>query len=297
MILKKIKILRKKFKQYKIDGYIIPKNDEYFSEYAKNDRLKNITGFSGSAGFAVVLKKQNYLFVDGRYTIQAHQQSSKNFKIIEIHKKLPHTIIKNFNLGYDPTLFTSKLLNKYFKNNNLISIDQNLIDQIFKFKEKPTKPFYSLDTKIVGEPYSSKISKVVRFLKNNKADYCFISAPENVAWLLNIRGYDNPNSPIANARLILNKKKEIFLIANEKRLKNLLLEKKIKKKQILPIKSLPQFLDDLKGKNFIIDNKTCSIFYEKIIKSNFNILEFDDPVYELKSIKNSNEIKHMIESP
>ena len=50
MILKKIKILRKKFKQYDIDGYIIPKNDEYFSEYARNDRLKNITGFSGSAG-------------------------------------------------------------------------------------------------------------------------------------------------------------------------------------------------------------------------------------------------------
>ena len=58
MILKKIEILRKKFKQYNIDGYIIPKNDEYFSEYAKNDRLKNITGFSGSAGFAVVLKKK-----------------------------------------------------------------------------------------------------------------------------------------------------------------------------------------------------------------------------------------------
>ncbi|MDA7752726.1 aminopeptidase P family N-terminal domain-containing protein, partial [Candidatus Pelagibacter sp.] len=56
MILEKIKILRKKFKQHNIDGYIIPKNDEYFSEYAKNDRLKNITGFSGSAGFALVLK-------------------------------------------------------------------------------------------------------------------------------------------------------------------------------------------------------------------------------------------------
>ena len=296
MILKKIKILRNKFKRYDIDGYIVPKNDEYFSEYPKNDRLKNITGFSGSAGFAVVLKKQNYLFVDGRYTIQAHQQSSKNFKIIEIHKKLPHTIIKNFNLGYDPKLFTSKLLSKYFINNNLISIDQNLIDQIFRFNEKFTKPFYSLDTKIVGEPYSSKISKVVGFLKNNKADYCFISAPENVSWLLNIRGYDSPNSPIANARLILNKKKELFLIANENNLKNLLLDKKIKKKQILPINSLPKFLDNLKGKNFIIDNKTCSIFYEKIIKSKFNILKFDDPVYELKSIKSSREIKHMIEA-
>jgi Xaa-Pro aminopeptidase len=296
MIIKKIKILRSKFKQYDIDGYIIPKNDEYFSEYPKNDRLKNITGFSGSAGFAVILKKQNYLFVDGRYTIQAHQQSSKNFKIIEIHKKLPHTIIKNFSLGYDPKLFTSKLLSKYFINNNLISINQNLVDQIFKFKEKQTKPFYSLNKKIVGEAYTSKISKVVKFLKNNKVDYCFISAPENVAWLLNIRGYDNPNSPIANARLILNDKKKLFLIANENNLTNLLLNKKIKKSQILSIKSLPQFLSNLKGKNFIIDNKTCSIFYEKIIESKFNILKFDDPVYELKSIKNSNEIKHMIEA-
>ena len=80
MIKNKIKILREKFKKFEIDGYIVSKNDEYFSEYARNDRLKNITDFSGSAGFAVVLKKQNYLFVDGRYTIQAHQQSSKNFK-------------------------------------------------------------------------------------------------------------------------------------------------------------------------------------------------------------------------
>ena len=296
MIIQKIKSLRNKFKHHHIDGYIIPKNDEYFSEYAKYDRLKNITGFSGSAGLAVILIKQNYLFVDGRYTIQAHQQSSKNFKIIEIHKKLPHSIIKNFNLGYDPKLFTSKLLSKYFINNNLISIDQNLIDQIFRFKEKHTKPFYSLDTKIVGEAYGSKISKVVRFLKNNKADYCFISAPENVAWLLNIRGYDNPNSPIVNARLILNKKKELFLIANKNNLKKIILDRKIEKNQILPIKSLPKFLNNLNGKNFIIDNKTCSIFYEKIIKSKFNILKFDDPVYELKSIKNSSEIKHMIEA-
>ena len=233
MIVKKIKILKSKFKQHNIDGYIIPKNDEYFSEYAKNDRLKNITGFSGSAGFAVILKKQNYLFVDGRYTIQAHQQSSKNFKIIEIHKKLPHTIIENFNLGYDPKLFTSKLLNKYFINNNLVSIDQNLVDQIFRFKEKQTKPFYSLGKKVVGETYMSKISKVVRFLKKNKADYCFVSAPENVAWLLNIRGYDNPNSPITNARLILNKKKELFLIANENNLKNIILDKRINKNKTL----------------------------------------------------------------
>ena len=97
MISKKIKELRKKFKRLNIDGYIIPKNDEYFSEYSQNDRLKNISNFSGSAGVAVILKKKNYLFVDGRYTIQAEKESSKNFTIFEIHKKLPHTIIKKLN--------------------------------------------------------------------------------------------------------------------------------------------------------------------------------------------------------
>ena len=147
MIKNKIKILKEKFKKFGIDGYIVPKNDEYFSEYAENDRLKNISNFSGSAGVAVILKKKNYLFIDGRYTIQAQQECAKNFKITEIHKKLPSQIIKNYNLGYDPKLFTSKNLKNYFSNNNLISIKDNLIDQIFTFKEKSTKPFYSLKKK------------------------------------------------------------------------------------------------------------------------------------------------------
>ena len=95
MIKNKINILRKKLEEFKIDGYIIPKNDETFSEYAKNDRLKKITNFTGSAGLAVILKKKNYLFVDGRYTIQAQKESGKDFIIVEIHKKLPKKIIKN----------------------------------------------------------------------------------------------------------------------------------------------------------------------------------------------------------
>ena len=157
MISKRINILKKKFKKFKIDGYIVPKNDEYFSEYAKNDRLKNISNFSGSAGMAVILKNKNYLFVDGRYTIQAEQESAKNFSVIEIHKKIPNTIIKNMNLGFDPNLFTSKNLKNNFFDNNLIPINDNLIDQIVKFKEKKTKPFYSLKTNIVGESHQSKI--------------------------------------------------------------------------------------------------------------------------------------------
>jgi len=296
MIKNKIRILREKFKKLEIDGYIVPKNDEYFSEYAQNDRLKNITNFSGSAGIAVILKKSNYLFIDGRYTLQAQKECSKNFKIIEIHKKKPNSIIKNYNLGYDPKLFTSKNLNNYFSNNKLVSINENLIDQIFSYKEKKTKPFYSLEKKIVGETHQSKILKVVHFLKSNKADYLFISAPENVAWLLNIRGYDNPNSPIPNTRVIIGKDKKFFLITKKQNINKIIKEKKININQVINIEDLPNLINKLTKKKFLIDNKTCSIFYENIIKSKSTILNKYDPIYKLKSIKNSYEINHMIEA-
>ena len=104
MINKRINILRAKFKKFEIDGYIIPKNDEFFSEYAANDRLKTISNFSGSAGLAIILRKTNYLFVDGRYTIQAKQQSANHFKIIEVNKLLPKNVVKNLRLGFDLSL-------------------------------------------------------------------------------------------------------------------------------------------------------------------------------------------------
>ena len=81
-MIREIKELRKKFKKYNIDGYVVPKNDDYFTEYSKINRLKIISNFSGSAGLAVILKNKNYLFTDGRYTIQSQIECGKNFKII-----------------------------------------------------------------------------------------------------------------------------------------------------------------------------------------------------------------------
>jgi len=89
-----IKKLRNFFRSFMIDGYLVPKNDEYFNEYVNQsiDRLKFISNFSGSAGFAVILKNKNYLFVDGRYTIQARIQSGKNFTIITKPQKFPKDV-------------------------------------------------------------------------------------------------------------------------------------------------------------------------------------------------------------
>ncbi len=295
MISKRIKQLRNKFNRFNIDGYIIPKNDEFFSEYAAINRLKIISNFSGSAGLAIILRKNNYLFVDGRYSIQAQQQSGKQFKIIEIHKFLPHKIIKNLILGFDPSLLTRKQLNAYFGNSLMLKqINKNLIDEIYKEKTSKTETFFSLNTKVAGETFKSKINKIRNILKSNKTDYLFVSSPENVAWVLNIRGSDNPNSPIPNCRLIIGKGKELFLIAQKEKTLKIIKEKKLSKKQIISPEKFEDLIKKLKGNKFIIDPLSCSVINENIIKSKFQIISIVDPCYKLKSIKNSSEIKHMI---
>ncbi len=292
---KYIQILRKKFKKYEIDGYVIPKNDDYFTEYSKINRLQIISNFSGSAGLAIILKKKNYLFTDGRYTIQSQAESGKNFKIYSFEKLINCNLFKNLTIGIDPKLFTSTQIKNYFlKYNKIKFIKNNLVDEIKKQKKNLNIPFFSLKKNIVGESVKSKISKISKYLKKNKSDYIFISAPENVAWILNIRGSDGPNSPIPNSRLIISKNKKILLISTKEKCKKLIKNKIIKLNQLLEINKLPTEIIKLKGKKFIIDGKSCSIFYESIINSKFKIISKEDPTYLLKAIKNKVEIKSMI---
>ena len=294
---KELILLKKKFKKYNIDGYVIPKNDEFFGEYSKIDRLKIISDFTGSAGIAIVLKNKNYLFVDGRYTIQSQLESGKNFEIISYEKIINFNLVKGKTLGIDPKLFTNEQIKNYFlKNNKIKLINENLIGNIEKKKHFKKKPFYSLKKNIVGETHKSKINKISKYLIKNKSDYLLVSAPENVAWILNIRGNDNPNSPIPNSRLIISSKRKIYLITEFKKVKKLISEKKISLKQIFSPDDLEKKILRLKGKSFIVDKKTCSIFLENLVKKNFKINKKNDPTYFYKSIKNSIEIKNMIKA-
>ena len=290
-----IKILRSKFKKYEIDGYIIPKNDDFFTEYSKLNRLEVISNFSGSAGLAIILKKKNYLFTDGRYTIQSKIESGKNFKIFGFEKLINCSLFKNLTLGIDPRLFTNTQIKKYFlKYNKIKHIEKNLIDEIKKQKKNTFIPFFSLNENIVGESVNSKLNKIADYLKKNNSDFIFISAPENVAWTLNIRGKDSPNSPIPNSRLIVSKSKKILLISDEKKSLQLIKNKVIKKNEFLDTNDLSKKISQLKGKNFIVDDKSCSIFFENLINSKFKIISREDPIYLFKAIKNTTEINNMI---
>ena len=108
MIENNLKKLRNNFQFLGIDGYVVPKNDEYFSEYSEFNRLQIISNFSGSAGYAIILKNKNYLFVDGRYTLQAQIESSKNFEIVDYKKIINCSLFKNLTLGINPKLFSSE---------------------------------------------------------------------------------------------------------------------------------------------------------------------------------------------
>ncbi len=296
MIKQRLQSLKNKFQKYHIDGYVVPKNDEFFSEYSAKDRLKFISNFSGSAGFAVILKKKNFLFVDSRYTIQAQLESKKNFEIVDFYKIINCKLFKNLTLGIDPKLFTSENLKKFFPKNKIQIIETNLIDQIFKKKSISSKPFYSLSEKIAGEDYKKKITKITKYLKKKNSNYIFITAPENVAWLLNIRGKDSPYSPIPNCHLFLDNKNNLYLITKKKNIQNLLKEKKLNSNNLIEPQNFKKFIYNQHGKKIIIDKKSCSIFYENILHNKFKVLKQDDPIYLLKSLKNKIEISNLIKS-
>ena len=303
MIDKKINKLRNLIKLNNIDGYIVPKNDEFFSEYAFPNRLKTISNFSGSAGLAIILKEKNFLFVDGRYTLQSKIESGNNFKIIEIPKLLPHDLLRKYKkelfLGFDPKLFTNNSLKRSFKDScNLFPINQNLIDLIDtkKIYDHRKEPFYILDDKVVGESVNSKINKLILNLKKNKIDNIFISAPENVAWLLNLRGKDNPYSPIPNCQIILTKNKKIYFFSSKNKIVKIKNQYPYKNFNFSDFNEFSSLINELSGKHFSIDSSTCSVFNESIIKSKFNCKSSVDPCYEMKAIKNQAEIKNMVKT-
>jgi len=297
--MEKINKLKKVFKREKIDGYIIPKNDEFFGEYTPDykDRLNFITNFSGSYGLALILKEKNYLFVDGRYTLQANNQSGKFFKIFTMPDRLPSDILKGkkISIGFDPTLFTKKSLAIFFKKEECVfkPLLKNLVDEIWTRKIKKSKiKFFTLPNRSVSEKYQTKINKISNYLKKKKTDYLFITASENNAWLLNIRGRDTKYTPLPCSYILIDKNKNIKFFCDLKKI-SFTFRRYFKKIEFLDIKICYKILSRIKKNKFIIDENTCSYFFENIIRLNNKILNFQDPIYFLKAIKGKKEIENI----
>ena len=293
--------LKKVLIKKNIDAYLVPKNDCFFNEFIKtgNDRLRYVSNFTGSAGTALILHKKNYLFVDGRYTLQAKQESGHLFNIIDISKINILSFLKknytNIKIGFDPNLFRFQAIKNILKEKiNLVSIEKNLIEQVWKDKKKEVyKNAFILENQYCGISHIKKIKNLRDLLDINKKNSFFISSNENVCWLLNIRGEDSIYSPLLNAFALIQQNK-ITVFCNLKKVGNKLIKSFKKDVQFSDIKSLKEKLIKTKIFSVKIDPATTSYGLIKFLQSSKIKCKFiQDPIFHLKSKKNKIEIQNL----
>ena len=205
--------LRGELKRHGLDGFVIPRADRQQNEYLppSEERLAWLTGFTGSAGAAVVLADSAALFVDGRYSVQAATQvDGKIFSIEHLVEHPPEqwleqNLTKGTKLGYDPWLHTSEQVEKLRKacasaGAELTAIDSNPIDALWRDRPAPPAGATTLrELKLAGETAPDKLKRIRAELKKLRTDALLVSDPQNVAWAFNIRGADVTHTPLALA--------------------------------------------------------------------------------------------------
>ena len=304
----RVALLRAQLKKQNLDGFWVPHTDEHQSEYLPPhaERLYWLTGFSGSAGAAIVLAKRAAIFTDGRYTIQiAEQVDARIFKIQHLveHpplKWLKKNLKKGQRLGFDPHLHSqtsAEQLNRVCKQlgARLIAVKSNPIDAVWS--DQPARPHGKVivhPLKFSGEPATKKLSRIARVLREKGEDAMIITLADSLCWAFNIRGSDVAHTPVVLGHAIIKArgKPEIFLNPNKVsgRARSYLEKIAILKSD----DSLAAALDRLgKDKKTVrLDAQTASFaIYDRLKKARATIVNAQDPVIALKAIKNKTEIE------
>ena len=202
--------LRAELVRRELDGFIVPHSDEYQNEYIppSAERLAWLTGFTGSAGLAIVLGDKAAAFTDGRYMLQiAEQVDASLFEIRHITDAPPkdwvaENLAQGGRLGYDPWLHTEKGLDTWRKpvaraGGELVATEGNPVDAVWSDRpEAPVAPIFAHGEEYTGESSDSKRRRVGESLSESQADAAVLTAPDSIAWLLNVRGGDVAHSPL-----------------------------------------------------------------------------------------------------
>jgi Xaa-Pro aminopeptidase len=213
----RLALLRAELKRRHLDGFIVPMSDEFFGEYLprRARRLTWLTGFSGSAGLAVVVEDAARVWSDGRYTLQLRDQVDQSlFTLGHITDDPPQdwlakTLRKGAKLGYHPELHALEAVAKFKAACQkagalLVPVSDNPIDAVWRDQPpSPLAPVEPYDVAYAGESAEAKRDKIARQLRDDNVDAAVITLPESVAWLMNIRGSDIPHTPFVLARAIL----------------------------------------------------------------------------------------------
>ena len=233
---KHLPLVRAEMKKMEVDAFIIPHSDEYQNEYipAYAERLMWVTGFSGSAGMAIVHHDRAVIFTDGRYTIQVRDQCDaslfefQDYTAVEIRNWLKAHGKPGMRLGYDPALHTINDI-KIYQNLakeyefSLVSLKANPIDCAWKDQPpKPRTPAVHHPENFTGQSSDEKRKLIAAAIEEARADMALITAPTSVAWLFNIRGGDVARTPLPLARAIIHKNGEATLFIDREKVDNAL---------------------------------------------------------------------------
>ena len=299
-----VKALRGALAARKMDGFIVPREDEFQGEYvpACNERLKFLTGFGGSAGTAIVLVRKAALFVDGRYILAAPQQvDTKLFSVLNGMETPPSQWLaaqakSGQEIGIDPRLHSETVVKAYrdrtaAKGARLVLVEDNPLDALWP--DRPPLP----ETQVTLQPERftgmSSLAKRQMLAKKMKADgqdMLLIAQPENIAWLLNIRAEDVPHTPFALSFGMLHKNASFDWFITRTRVDAKVREHIGKGLRLHPPAELLGFLNAIKGKTVAFDPAhTPAWFAGQLV--NANNARITDPCALPKANKTKAEIK------
>ena len=293
-----------------MDAYLVPTDDfhcsEYVGEYFKC--RKYITGFTGSAGTAVITQKEAGLWTDGRYFIQAAAQLQGTgvtlFKIGEegvptIEEYLEKNMTDGQCLGFDGRTLTAakgeELEKQMTRKGVSIACHMDLVGEIWK--DRPAlscESAWSVDLKYVGKPRNEKIAAIRKSMAEKKADYFLLTSLDDIAWLLNIRGNDVRCNPVLLSYLVMTQSQVLLFAQQDAFSEELQAELKQDGVTLRPYNDIYTFVTTIpEGKSVLLDPSSANYTLKKSLSKDVHIIEDTNPTLLPKAIKNGVEVANM----
>jgi Xaa-Pro aminopeptidase len=301
-----VPLIRQAMAEQGLDGVLVPHEDEHQNEYlpAANDRLAWATGFTGSAGAAVILKDRAAIFVDGRYTLQVRDQvDAQLFEIRDlVEGGVPAYLEqapKGARIGYDPRLHSPDALERLKaaaakSGAELRPVSPNPIDQAWGAARppQPVAPVVPHPLQYAGEDSTSKRHRLGGQLGDRGADAAVLTAPSSIAWLFNVRGGDVIRSPLPLGQAILNADGSARLFLDPQKVTPELRPWLGNEVRLETPEDLPQALAELKGKRVLVDPAQSSAWYfEALAGAGAQVIRAEDPCALPRACKNAVEIE------
>jgi Xaa-Pro aminopeptidase len=297
-------LLRARMAEQGLDGFLIPHEDEHQNEYLPdaNERLAWATGFTGSAGAAVVFKDRASMFTDGRYTVQVKAQTDpallERRDLGEVAAYL-ETAPKGSVIGYDPRLHSPDALVPLRRaaakaGAELRPVEVNPLDLAWGDARpaQPSAPVVPHADQYSGETHASKRARIGRTVADAGADAALLTAPSSIAWLFNVRGGDVIRSPLPLGQALLAADGTARLFLDPAKVTNELPEWLGDAVQIEATERLADALEGLQGQRVLVDPALSSAWYfDRLEQAGATVVRAMDPCAIPRAAKNAVEIE------